>query len=107
MTRAVILDDASISRGSPSLRITVVRLDKPKSSMRVGDWFEIHNSQLRIPDGKSICPYAFAAVATVVALRQMDLPSDNWFVRKPFICGPDAEENLVMRVETISKDGEN
>ena len=32
---------------------------------------------------------------------QSDLPADHWFVRKPYICGPDAEENLVMKVEAI------
>jgi uncharacterized repeat protein (TIGR04076 family) len=107
VTGQLIADAAPVSRGSTSLRITVVRIDRPKSSMRVGDWFEIHNSQLVIPDGKSICPYAFAAVATVIVLRQMDLPRDNWFVRKPFICGPDAEENLVMKIEAIDPGGES
>lgn len=73
--------------------------------MRVGDWFEIRNSRLVIPEGKSICPYAFAAVSTVVVLRQMDLPADNWFVRKPYICGPDSEENLIMKVEAVPVEG--
>jgi uncharacterized repeat protein (TIGR04076 family) len=91
----------TVSPGSPHIRCTVVRVDKPRSAMRVGDWFEIQGSRLVIPAGKSISPDAFAAVATVVVLRQMDLPGDNWFVRKPFICGPDAEENIVLKVEAI------
>lgn len=93
-----------ISPGSPVVRVTVIRIDRPRSAMRVGDWFEIHGSRLVIPDGKSICPYAFAAVAPVIALRQADLPADHWFVRKPYICGPDAEENLVMKVEAIPRE---
>ena len=91
----------AISRGSRVIRVTVIRIDRPRGAMRVGDWFEIHGSRLVIPEGKTICPYAFAAVAPVIALRQSDLPADHWFVRKPYICGPDAEENLVMKVEAI------
>ena len=93
-----------MSPGSPVVRVTVMRIDRPRSAMRVGDWFEVHGSRLVIPDGKSICPYAFAAVSTVIVLRQSDLPSDHWFVRKPYICGPDAEENLIMKVEAVARE---
>lgn len=92
---------SDISPGSRVVRVTVVRIDQPRSAMRVGDWFEVHGSRLVIPEGKSICPYAFAAVSTVIALRQSDLPADHWFVRKPYIAGPDAEENLIMKVEAV------
>ena len=90
-----------ISPGSRVIRVTVVRIDRPRGPMRVGDWFEVHGSRLVIPAGKAICPYAFAAVAPVITLRQSDLPADHWFVRKPYIAGPNAEENLVMKVEAI------
>lgn len=90
-----------ISPGSRVVRVTVVRIDHPRGAMRVGDWFEVHGSRLVIPEGKSICPYAFAAVAPVITLRQSDLPADHWFVRKPYICGPDAQENLIMKVEAV------
>lgn len=90
-----------MSPGSRVIRITVVRIDNPRSAMRVGDWFEVHGSRVVIPEGKSICPYAFAAVAPVITLRQSDLPADHWFVRKPYIAGPDAQENLVMKVEAV------
>ncbi len=92
---------AEISPGSPRVRVTVVRIDKPRGPMRVGDWFEVRGSRLVIPEGKAICPYAFAAVSPVIAMRQVDLPLDHWLVRKPYICGADAEENLVMKVEAV------
>jgi uncharacterized repeat protein (TIGR04076 family) len=90
-----------IVAGSQRVRVTVVRIDRPRSAMRVGDWFEIEGSRLFIPEGKSICPFALAAVAPVVLMGQIDLPADNWFVRKPYFCGPDAEENLVMKIEPV------
>ena len=93
-----------MSPGSPVVRVTVIRIDRPRSARRVGAWFEVHGSRLVIPDGKSVCPYAFAAVSPVIALRQSDLPADHWFVRKPYICGPDAEENLIMKVEAVPRE---
>lgn len=94
-----------VSPGSPRVRCTVVRVDRPTSGMQVGDWFEVHGSQLVIPKGTTVSIGALSAVAPVVVLRQMDLPADNWFVRKPFICGPDAQENLIMRVEALPVTG--
>ncbi|WP_292815415.1 TIGR04076 family protein [Microbacterium sp.] len=92
---------AAISPGSDRVRVTVERIDKPRGATRVGDWFEVHGSRLILPPGQGFCPYALAAVFPVVVMRQADLPADSWLVRKPWICGPDAEENLVMRVEAV------
>lgn len=96
-----VADAPGISPGSERVRVTVERVDKPRSATRVGDWFEVVGSRLFLPDGKSFCPYAMAAVFPIVVMRQGDLPADSWLVRKPWICGPDAEENLVMRVEAV------
>lgn len=100
-------DPADTGPSCPTIRCTVVRVDQPRGVMRVGDRFEIRGSQLMIPPGRSISPDAFAAVATVIALRQTRLPADNWLVRKPFICGPDAAENLVLEVEAFRGEGES
>jgi len=96
----------SISPGSDRVRVVVERVDKARGSAKVGDWFEVNGSRLILPDGQSFCPYAMAAVFPIVAMRQLDLPADSWLVRKPWICGPDAEENLIMRVEAIYPDAE-
>lgn len=75
--------------------------------MAVGDYFEVHDTRLYLPDGKTFCPHAFAAVAPVLGLRQVDLPADHWLVRKPWVCCPDATENVVMRLDAISDDAED
>lgn len=94
---------SAVSPGRARVRCTVVRVDEPRV-MQVGDWFEVRGSLLVIPEGKSISPDALAAVAPVISMRQGDLPADSWFVRKPFICGPDAKENLVMKVEALPEE---
>lgn len=91
----------AVSPGSDHVRVTVERVDAPRGVGRVGDTFDVHGSALTLPPGATFCPEALVAVLPIVAMRQLDLPGDSWLVRKPWICGPDAEENLVMRVEAI------
>jgi len=99
-----VAEPAAISPGSARVRVTVTRVDRPRGAAKVGDWFEVDGSRLILPPGQSFCPYALAAVFPIVVMRQGDLPADSWLVRKPYICGPDAEENLVMRVEAVCPD---
>lgn len=79
------------------MRVVVERVDNPTCTIAVGDSFEVDGSRVRTPDG-AFCPYAMAAVIPVLSLRQGDLPADDWLIRKPYICCPDARENVVMRI---------
>lgn len=97
-------DAREVSPGSDVVRATVVRVDVPRSGLAVGDWFEFRGSRLFLPQGKPLRPSVLAAVTPVVALRQGELPADHWLARKPFLCGPDAEENLVMRIDAVHGD---
>lgn len=89
--------ESAVQPGARRLRVVVERADAPTCSISIGDWFEIDGSRLRTPNGP-FCPYAIAAVIPVLPLRQGDLPADDWLVRKPYICCPDARENVVMRI---------
>jgi uncharacterized repeat protein (TIGR04076 family) len=93
-------------KGTPRVRVVVDRADAPKCAIAVGDWFEVDGSRLRTPRGKPFCPYAMSAVFPVLALRQGDLPADDWLARKPWICCPDATENVVMRLIGLEPDSE-
>ena len=87
----------AIEPGARRLRVVVERAAQPACGIAVGDWFEIDGSRLRTPNGP-FCPYAIAAVIPVLPLRQVDLPADDWLIRKPYIGCPDARENVVMRI---------
>lgn len=87
-----------VSPGSTRLRVTVERADNPTCKIAVGDYFEVDGTAVSTPNGP-FCPYALAAVVPVLPLRQGDLPADDWLVRKPYICCPDARENVVMRID--------
>lgn len=91
--------------GSERVRVVVEKIDEATGIGRVGDSFEINGTALTLPDGGNFCPYALAAVLPVVAMRQSPMPADSWLIRKPWICGPDARENLIMRVEGFDQEG--
>jgi uncharacterized repeat protein (TIGR04076 family) len=40
-------------------------------------------------------------VLPVLGMRQNSLPADDWLVRKPYLCCPDATENVVLRLEAL------
>ncbi len=92
---------AAVSPGGSVVRATVVRVDVPRSGLAVGDWFEFRGSRLVLREGMGLPPSLLASVAPLIALRQGDLSADHWLVRKPYLCGPDAEENLVVRLDVI------
>lgn len=96
-----------VSPGSSVVRATVIRVDKPRSGLEVGDWFEFRGSRLFVPEGRSLPLSILAAVTPLVVIRQTDLPTDHWLVRKPFLCGPDTKENLVLRIDAILPTGES
>lgn len=91
---------AGVLPGARRVRVVVERADAPRCSIAVGDYFEVDGSRLSTPTGP-FCPYAMAAVFPVLALRQGDLPADDWLARKPLLCCPDATENVVMRLVGI------
>lgn len=82
----------------PRIRVVVERADAPRCSIAVGDSFDVDGSGLST-GGKPFCPFALAAVVPVLGMAQGELPVDDWLVRKPLICCPDARENVVMRLE--------
>lgn len=81
----------------PRLRVVVERADAPRCAIAVGDSFEVDGSGLST-NGKPFCGFAMASVIPVLGMMQGELPADDWLVRKPVICCPDARENVVMRL---------
>ncbi|OJV93563.1 MAG: hypothetical protein BGO47_06460 [Microbacterium sp. 67-17] len=90
--------------GSERVRVVVEKIDEMRGSGRVGDSFEVNGTALTLPPGGTFCPEALAVVLPIVVMRQSPLPADSWLIRKPWICGADARENLVMRVEGLDAD---
>jgi uncharacterized repeat protein (TIGR04076 family) len=87
------------------LRVTVEHIEgRSVCGLQPGDYFELtESSRLRIPAGKHFCVYALQAVLPLLPAKQRQLPSEDWLEQDAFVCCPDPEERLVMRIERIGE----
>ncbi|WP_306205448.1 TIGR04076 family protein [Actinoplanes sp. RD1] len=82
------------------VRIVVERADAPRCGIEVGDAVDVDATGLST-GGKPFCPLALMGVLPVLGMRQNPLPADDWLIRKPFLCCPDAGENVILRLEAL------
>ena len=87
------------------LRVTVERIEgRSVCGLEVGDYFELtESSRLRIPAGRHFCIYALQAVLPLLPAKQRRLADEDWLERDTFVCCPDPEERLTMRIERIAE----
>lgn len=72
--------------------------------MMVDDYIDIvRSNEMRLPEGKHFCMYAFAAVLPMLSAKQRDLPADDWMNKDSLVACPDPEERLIMRIERTGK----
>lgn len=90
----------SLMPPAPRVRIVVERADDPRCGIRVGDSVDVDGPGLST-GGRPFCPKALMAAVPVLGMRQGALPADDWLFRKPFVCCPDARENVVLRLEAL------
>lgn len=87
-----------------AVRVTVVRVDRPRGAARVGDFFDFVGSGVVLPPGGGFDIEALNAVTPQLERRLGELPASDWLERKPLICGADPVENIVMRMSRIPFD---
>ncbi len=92
--------------GAPQLRITVVRADRPRRGTRVGDYFEMRGrgEKVVIPPGRSFDISLMCAVIPILREKQTAADPTSWIHRKPYLLGPDPEEQVVLRLDLIGAD---
>jgi uncharacterized repeat protein (TIGR04076 family) len=87
------------------LRVTVHKINgRSVCGMQVGDFFELsESSKLRIPKGKHFCIYALGAVLPLLPAKQRQLNENDWLEKDIYVACPDPEEQLIMRIERVSR----
>lgn len=87
-----------------NVRVTVVKAENARHGAQVGDCFEISPFKITIPPGKAFPVYLLAAVVPVL-LEKMTSAEDpaSWINRKPYLLGPDAEEQVIVKMEYIEE----
>lgn len=85
------------------LRISVDRIEgRSVCGLQVGDHIDVvRSNEMRLPEGKHFCMYAFAAVLPMLAAKQRDLPACDWMSQDSHVACPDPEERLIMRIDRI------
>jgi uncharacterized repeat protein (TIGR04076 family) len=85
------------------VRVTVVRADNPKRGTRVGDYFEIggRGERVIVPEGKSFDISLMCSIIPILREKQTETDPQSWIHRKPYLLGPDPEEQIVMRMDLI------
>jgi uncharacterized repeat protein (TIGR04076 family) len=86
-----------------NVRATVVRAVNARHGAEVGDCFEIHPHKIVIPKGKAFPLYLLAAVVPVLLEKQMTTDPESWIMRKPYLLGPDASEQILVKLEIIEE----
>ncbi|WP_432486739.1 TIGR04076 family protein [Kineococcus sp. SYSU DK018] len=83
------------------LRICVDRIEgRSVCGLQVGDYIDVvRSNEMRLPEGKHFCMYAFAAALPMLAAKQRNLPADDWMSKDSHVACPDPEERLVMRID--------
>lgn len=89
----------------PHARVTVIRADHPRHGTKVGDYFEIRGrgSQIFVPESG----FDISLMCSIIPiLREKQTTDDpgSWINRKPYLLGPDPEEQIVMRIDVIGAD---
>ncbi len=85
------------------LRVTVDRIEgRSVCGLQAGDHIDVvRSNEMRLPDGKHFCMYAFAAVLPMLPAKQRDLPAGDWMTKDSYVACPDPEERLIMRIERL------
>jgi uncharacterized repeat protein (TIGR04076 family) len=85
------------------LRITVERIEgRSVCGLSAGDYIDVvRSNEMRLPEGKHFCMYAFAAVLPMIPAKQRDLPACDWMSKDSHVACPDPEERVIMRIDRI------
>ncbi|WP_028937199.1 TIGR04076 family protein [Pseudonocardia spinosispora] len=85
------------------LRISVDRIEgRSVCGLAVGDYIDVvRSNEMRLPEGKHFCLYAFAAALPLLAAKQRELPAEDWLTKDSLVACPDPEERLIMRIDRI------
>jgi uncharacterized repeat protein (TIGR04076 family) len=85
------------------LRVTVDRIEgRSVCGLQAGDYIDVvRSNEMRLPEGKHFCMYAFAAALPMLPAKQRDLPACDWMTKDSYVACPDPEERLIMRIERL------
>jgi uncharacterized repeat protein (TIGR04076 family) len=88
-----------------TVRCTVESMNYSACGLQKGDWFEVDDSGLRMPDGQAFCAFAIVTALPLLNGRLDGRDADEWLDSKPLLQCPDPPEALWMRLEAVESAG--
>jgi uncharacterized repeat protein (TIGR04076 family) len=85
------------------IRCTVESMNYSACGMQIGDYFEVDERGLSVPDGHEFCWFAIASVVPLISGR-IGGGDPDWLRRRPLVACPDPPEGLHMRLEVLDDD---
>lgn len=71
---------------------------------RVGDWFEVRNGRLHIPDGKYVCIWALGSLLPMLPAKERRVAESNdWLPRVQLLTCPDPNGLVIWRITQIPR----
>jgi uncharacterized repeat protein (TIGR04076 family) len=88
------------------LRVTVQEVrGKCTAPHRPGDYFEVHNGNIHVPDGKFVCLYSLQSLIPLLPASERELADDDWIKRENRVICPDPKGGVLWRIDRIEGPG--
>lgn len=84
------------------LRVTVEEVrGKCTAPHRPGDYFEVSNGNIRIPNGKFVCLYSLQSLMSLLPANERELDENDWMLRENHVICPDPKGGVLWRIDRI------
>ena len=86
------------------LRVTVEEVQgKCTAPHRPGDYFEIKNGNIHVPDGKFICLYSLQSLIPLLPANEREIAEDDWMSSEKHVICPDPKGGVLWRIDRIEE----
>ena len=68
---------------------------------RPGDYFEVSNGNIRIPEGGFVCLYSLQSLLSLLPANERELSEDDWIKHERHVICPDPKGGVLWRIDRI------
>ncbi|MFC1572795.1 TIGR04076 family protein [Candidatus Eisenbacteria bacterium] len=86
------------------LKVTVEEVKgKCTAPHRPGDYFEVKDGNIRVPDGKFVCLYSLQSLIPLLPANERELEEQDWMYGARHVICPDPEGGVLWRIDRIEE----
>jgi uncharacterized repeat protein (TIGR04076 family) len=89
-----------------TLRVTVEEVQgKCTAPHRPGDYFEVRDGNIHVPDGRFLCLYSLQSLIPLLPANERELEEGDWMLGARRVQCPDPEGGVIWRIDRIEVPG--